>query len=56
MIFFLQGIALLGIGVLGLLIKYYLPSYTAKKGENLATKDDVAEITRQIEGEKAAGI
>ena len=31
---------------LGLIIKDYLPAYSKKKGENLATKEDIAEITR----------
>lgn len=34
----------------GLITKYYLPSYMDKKGENLATKEDVEEITRKTEG------
>ena len=32
-----------------LLIKNYLPSYLSEKGKNLATKEDVAQITRQVE-------
>lgn len=35
--------------LLGLFIKHYLPGYMAKKGENLATKEDVTEITRRTE-------
>ena len=35
--------------ILGLFIKNYLPSYMDKKGENLATKKDIAEITRRTE-------
>lgn len=35
--------------LLGLFIKHYLPGYMAKKGENLAAKEDVAEITRRTE-------
>ena len=34
---------------LGLFIKNFFPSYMDKKGENLATKEDVAEITRRTE-------
>lgn len=34
---------------LGLFIKNYLPSYMDKKGENLATKEDIQEITRKTE-------
>jgi hypothetical protein len=29
--------------------RYFLPSYLGKKGENLATKEDVESITRKIE-------
>lgn len=32
-----------------LLIKYYVPSYMKKKGENLATKEDIKEITQKTE-------
>jgi hypothetical protein len=32
-----------------LIIKDYLPSYMKRKGENLATKEDIAEITHKIE-------
>ena len=49
----LQVLVLLGIVALGLIIKFYLPSYVAKKGENLATKEDIAEITNKIEGVRA---
>ena len=35
--------------VLGLLINSYLPKYFGKKGENLATKEDISEITNKIE-------
>ena len=31
--------------LLGLFVKDYLPSYFNKNGENLATKEDIAEIT-----------
>ena len=40
---------LVGLVVLGFIIKNYLPSYFTEKGKNLATKEDVAEITRKIE-------
>lgn len=33
----------------GLIIKNYLPSYLDEKGKNLATKEDIAEITRRSE-------
>lgn len=41
--------SLIFIFILGLFTKNYLPSYMDKKGENLATKEDVEEITRKTE-------
>ena len=38
--------------LIGLIIGYFLPSYAKKKGENLATKEDIAEITSKIESVK----
>lgn len=35
--------------LIGLFLKKYLPSYMDEKGKNLATKEDVAEITRKTE-------
>lgn len=35
--------------LVGLLINNYLPSYVTKKAENLATKQDIADITRKTE-------
>lgn len=35
--------------LLGLFIKNYLPSYMEEKAKNLATKEDIADITREIE-------
>lgn len=35
--------------LLGLFLKNYLPSYMDKKGENLATKEDIQEITLKTE-------
>jgi hypothetical protein len=46
----LKVISVLGIFVLGLMTRRYLPAYATKKGENLATKEDIGEITRIIEG------
>ena len=45
----LQVIILLCMGVFVLIVKHYLPSYMKKKGENLATKEDIAEITKKTE-------
>ena len=36
----------------GLFVKDYFPSYMKKKAENLATKEDIAEITRRTEDVK----
>lgn len=43
----IAGIVL--IFLVGLFTKNYLPSYMDKKGENLATKEDIEEITRKTE-------
>ena len=32
-----------------LLVKHYLPAYLSEKGKNLATKEDIAAITREVE-------
>lgn len=39
--------------ILGLLIYKYLPSYIIEKGKNLATKEDIGDITRKVEEVKA---
>jgi len=39
--------------IIGLLIGNFLPSYFNKKGENLATKEDIAEITKKTEEVKS---
>ena len=38
--------------VLGLFVKSFFPTYFRKKGENLATKEDISEITDKIESVK----
>ncbi len=48
----LQVLVLSGLGALAWLIRHYLAPYSAEKGKNLATKQDIAEITDQIEGVK----
>lgn len=35
--------------IVGLLVKTYLPGYIGEKAKNLATKEDIADITNQIE-------
>ena len=39
--------------VVFLLLKSFLPSYLAEKGKNLATREDIAEITDKIEKVKS---
>ena len=48
--FGLGGIVSLGIG--WLLVRAYLSTYLSKKGENLATREDISAITHEIEGVK----
>ena len=36
----------------GLILGNFLPKYLSKKGENLATKEDISEITDKIESVK----
>ena len=38
--------------IAGFFLKSYFPGYFKKKGENLATKEDIADITHQIENVK----
>jgi hypothetical protein len=45
---------LVGFAVVVLLAKKYLPAYAAKKAENLATKEDIGQITDTVERVKAA--
>ncbi len=45
----LQWLTFLGVIGLGL----YFRSYLSRKAENLATKEDVSEITKQVESMKA---
>jgi hypothetical protein len=42
--------ALMSAGVAYLLVKFFLSSYFSEKGKNLATREDIAEITRKVEG------
>ena len=54
----LEGIistaVLLGVGILGFLLRGYFGSYVSEKGKNLATKEDIAQITTQIENIKSS--
>lgn len=42
----LQLLAIIGVG---LLVKFYLPSYFKEKGKNLATKEDIGGIEKEIQ-------
>lgn len=53
MLIILQVLTLLAVGILVLIYRYSLPSYLSEKGKNLATKQDIAEITREMESVKA---
>lgn len=42
----------LGALALWALMRHFFPGYLSEKGKNLATKEDIAEITRRIEDVK----
>ena len=44
------GGAVVTAGVAFLVLKFYLSSYLSEKGKNLATREDIEEITDKIEG------
>jgi hypothetical protein len=46
--FILSSVAVLGVAIIALLWKNYLPSYLKKKAEHLATKEDIGAITEQV--------
>lgn len=48
----LQILTLIGLAAAALFAKSYFPSYLSEKGKNLATKEDIGAITRQVEGIK----
>lgn len=45
----LNFLILLALGSVALFLKHYLPSYMDEKGNNLATKEDIEEITAKTE-------
>ncbi len=45
---------LIGALVLYAFIKIFIPSYLSQKGKNLATKEDIEEITRKVESVKSS--
>lgn len=47
-----QVVFIVSLCVIGLFAKKYLPSYLQQKGRNLATKEDIKEITDKIESVK----
>jgi hypothetical protein len=50
--FLFPVLTFLGFGILGYLTKNLLPSYFSEKGRNLATKQDISEITELVESVK----
>ena len=50
----LNILVLVGIAVLGLLGKNYFSKYVSEKAKNLATKEDIADITDKIESVKSS--
>ncbi|WP_027330236.1 hypothetical protein [Marinimicrobium agarilyticum] len=49
----IQVITLVVVVVIGYFLREFFPSYTKEKGKNLATKEDIREITEKIESVKA---
>lgn len=49
----LQSLMIAVFGLLLLAMKTILPAYLSERGKNLATKKDIEEITRKVEGVKA---
>jgi hypothetical protein len=43
---FVYSLIAIAFFLLGLLVREFLPSYLRKKAENLATKEDIAQITK----------
>jgi hypothetical protein len=44
----LSIVAIIGVAIIGLSLKFFLPSYFKKKAEFLATKEDIGEITKRV--------
>ena len=49
----LNILILIGFAIIALFAKSYFPKYISEKAKNLATKEDIANITDQIEGVKS---
>jgi len=52
-ILILQIVFILGLALASWFLKSYFPKYLEEKGKNLATKEDIEEITRKVESVKA---
>jgi len=50
----LQILNFIVVTIVGFFLKSYLPSYFGEKGKNLATKEDISDITNRVEEVKAA--
>lgn len=50
----LNVLVLVGLCIIVLLAKNYFPSYLSKKASNIATKEDIGEITNKVEGIKVS--
>lgn len=51
--FILSAIACVGLFSAGLFLRSFLPAYSAEKAKSLASKEDLAHLTRVVEGVKA---
>ncbi len=49
----MQIVIIFGLTFAIMFLKSYFPRYLEEKGKNLATKEDIEEITRKVEGVKA---
>jgi len=49
----IQTVTLVVVVVIGYLLRDFFPSYSKEKGKNLATKEDIQDITEKIESVKA---
>lgn len=52
LLFSLSGAFGLGLGLAILLGWFFLPAYLSEKGKNLATKEDIAKVTNEVESVK----
>lgn len=52
LVFILNIIVVISILTIGLIVKNYVPKYISEKAKNLATKEDIEQITDQVESIK----